>query len=118
MYENPYLIKNAFTNGDTLVLNDFSIGTASTIDFSGQYKISSVGATNSYIYLDVSGNNKLISYGASSSLPLIFNNDTNYLLNNMPYFTLNKGYKISVTRVDSTDSSAFTDRYLISTEMY
>lgn len=115
---NPYLVANAFVSGDTLLMNDFSIGTFSTIDFSGQYTISSVGATNSYIYLDVSSNNTLISYGASASLPLIFNNDGNYLLNNFPYFTLNKGYKISVTRVDSTESSLFSDRYLISTEVY
>lgn len=115
---NPYLVSNAFVTGDTLLMNDFSIGTFSTIDFSGQYRISSVGATNSYIYLDVSSNNTLVSYGASSSLPLIFNNNGNYLLNNLPYFTLNKGYKISVTRVDPTESSLFSDRYLVSTEVY
>jgi hypothetical protein len=114
---NSNLVANAFDSGDTLVLNDFSIGTASTIDFSGQYTISSVGATNSYVYLDVSTNTTLVSYGASASLPLIFNNNSNYLLNNYPYFSLNKGVKISVTRIDSTVSSSFNDRYLISVKM-
>jgi hypothetical protein len=118
LYGDGNLISNSFNSGDTLLLNDFSVGTSSTIDFSGQYTISSVGATNSYIYLDISSNTKLISYGSSSSLPLILNNSGSYLLNNMPYFSLNKGCKISVTRVDPTDSSLFTDRYLVTTELY
>jgi len=115
---NPYLVSNSFKAGDVLKLNDFSIGTASTIDFSGQYTIKSIGATNSYIYLDVSQNTTLISYGASSSLPLIFNDNANYLLNNLPYFSFNRGYKFSITRVDSTNTSAFSDRYLILKEVY
>jgi hypothetical protein len=115
---NYNLVYNSFKSGDTLMLNNFTIGTTSTIDFSGQYKVSSVGSTNSYIYLDVSTNTTLVSYGASSSLPIIFNNNSSYLLNNLPYFSLNKGYKISVTRVDATDTSDFIDRYLISTEIY
>jgi len=115
---NSNLVYNAFNTGDTLKLLDFTIGTASTIDFSGQYTITSVGATNSYIYLDVSQNNTLVSYGASSSLPLIFNNNTNYLLNNIPYLGLNNGYKFTITRVDSTNTSSFNDRYLILTEVY
>ena len=115
---NSNLVYNAFNTGDTLKLLDFTIGTASTIDFSGQYIINSVGATNSYIYLDVSQNTTLVSYGASSSLPLIFNNNTNYLLNNIPYLGLNNGYKFTITRVDSTNTSSFNDRYLILTEVY
>ncbi len=114
---NSNLVYNAFKIGDTFKLADFSIGTASTIDFSGQYTITSVGTTNSYIYLDVSQNSTLISYGASSSLPLIFNSNTNYLLNNIPYLGLNNGYKYSITRIDPTDSSSFSDRYLILTEV-
>ena len=68
--------------------------------------------------MDVSQNTTLVSYGASSSLPLIFNNNTNYLLNNIPYLGLNNGYKFTITRVDSTNTSSFNDRYLILTEVY
>ena len=114
---NYNLIFNSINTGDTLNLNNFSIGTSSTIDFSGQYTVNSVGATNSYIYLDVSTNPTLVAYGASSSLPLIFNNNANYLLNNNPYFDLNKGFKYRITRIDQTDSSAIEDRYLIEKEV-
>lgn len=115
---NSNLVYNSFKAGDTFKLLDFSIGTSSTIDFSGQYTVKSVGVTNSYIYLDTTTNVTLTSYGASSSLPLIFNNSSNYLLNNIPYLALNNGYKFTITRIDPTTSSSFNDRYLILTELY
>ena len=107
---NYNLIYNSIDIGDTLTINNFSIGTSSTIDFSGQYRVNSVGSTNSYVYLDISSNNTLVSYGASSSLPLVFNNNLNYLLNNSPYLGLNKGTKFRITRVDGTNNSAIDDR--------
>jgi hypothetical protein len=115
---NGSLVYNAINVGDTLVLNNFTIGTASAINFSGQYLVESVGTTNSYVYLDISSNTNLVSYGASSSLPLFFNEPTNYLLSNNPYFTLNKGCKFSITRVDATDASSLADRYLIEKTTY
>lgn len=114
---NYNLVYNSFQKGDTIKIEDFTIGTFSVIDFSGQYPISSVGASNSYIYLDISDNSDLVSYGASSSLPLIFNDDISYLLNNNPKLGLNKGIKYSITRVDETDSSTLEDRYLITSEL-
>ena len=114
---NYNLVYNSINKGDTLTLNNFSIGTSSVIDFSGQYVVNSVGVTNSYVYLDISSNKNLVSYGASNSLPLLFNNNSNYLLDNMPYFGLNKGYKFKITRVDQTDSSTIEDRYLIEKEI-
>ena len=114
---NGYLVNNAFNTNDVLTLNNFSVGTSSTIDFSGQYSIKSVGATNSYIYLDVSNNTNLVSYGASYSLPLIFNDPSNYLLTNNPYLGLNKGVKYSITRVDQSATSTIQNRYLITEEM-
>jgi hypothetical protein len=113
---NGRLVYNSINAGDTLLLNNFSVGTYSVIDFSGQYKVSSVGTTNSYIYMDISNNNDIVSYGLTSSLPLIFNNNSNYLLSNNPYIDLNKGLKIKITRVDQTNSSTIEDRYLIETE--
>jgi hypothetical protein len=51
---NRSLISNHFgKGGDTLMLENFNIGTSSQSDFSGQYKITSVGATNSYILLQI-----------------------------------------------------------------
>ena len=97
---NYNLVNNSFKIGDSLLLEDFTIGTISQIDFSGQYKINSIGLTNSYIYLDVNNNKTLMNYGSSASnivqggLPLPFNSTTyTYLLSNKPYLDLNKGYK-------------------------
>ena len=113
---NSNLVYNSISSGDTISLNNFTIGTSSIIDFSGQYTINSVGLTNSYIYLDISSNTSLVSYGVSSSLPLIFNDNSNYLLSNNPYLGLNKGVKYKITRIDETNSSSINDRYLIETE--
>ena len=110
---NYNLVNNSINSGDTIVLNDFTVGTSSNIDLSGQYTINSVGATNSYLYVDISTNPNFVSYGASSSIPFIFNDNSNYLLNNNPYISLNKGIKYKITRVDNTDSSNIADRYLI-----
>ena len=114
---NGGLVYNSFSKGDTLQLKDFTIGTSSQIDFSGQYTVSSVGLTNSYVYLDVSSKSTLINYGASASLPLVFNNSSSYLLSNMPHFKLNKGVKYKITRVSDTDT-AISDRYLIESEIH
>ena len=69
---NYNLVYNSISSGDTIMLNDFTVGTSSNIDLSGQYKINSVGATNSYLYVDISNNSKFVSYGASNSIPFIF----------------------------------------------
>ena len=120
--ESGNLVYNSFKIGDTLQLKDFSIGTSSQLDFSGQYKIDTVGVTNSYLYLDVNSNQSLINYGASSSnitsggLPLPFNStasSSSYLLSNKPYLNLNKGIKWRITRVDEADNTGLTERYLI-----
>jgi hypothetical protein len=66
-------------------------------DFSGQYTIDSVGATNSYLYFNVNNNSTLINYG-SSNLPLSFNSTT-YSLSNIPYLSLNKGIKYKITEL-------------------
>ena len=111
---NGLLVYNSINSGDTLVLNNFTIGTSSVTDFSGQYTVNSVGLTNSYLYMDVSTNQNLLTYGASNSLPIIFNNNINYLMSNYPYFTLNKGIKFTITRVDNAIDSSISNRYMIS----
>ena len=118
---NSYLVNNSFKRGDVLQLMDFTIGTSSQIDFSGQYKIDSIG-TDSYIYLDVNNNQGLLNYGSSASnitaggLPLPFNatmSSSFYLLSNNPYLKLNKGKKWRITRVEESDDTGLEDRYLI-----
>lgn len=116
------LINNSVKQGDTLLMNDFQVGTTSVFDFSGQYKVDSVGLTNSYLYLDISSNSQLVAYGASATLPRYIHDPNGYYgtysteLSNMPYFTLNKGYRFKITRVNESDSSTIESRYLIETE--
>ena len=117
---NSNLVQNSIKAGDTLQLKNFIVGTSSLLDFSGQYTVDFVGTTNSSIYLDVSNNEILTSYGLSSSLPLTFNSNSNYLLANSPYIDLNQGYRYKITRVlqnseinISSSQSTIQQMYLI-----
>ncbi len=101
---NTNILNNSLKPGDVLQLNNFYVGTSSVYDFSGQYRIDSLGGvTSSYVYLDVSNNPDLVSYGASSSLPLYIHGVSSTLLSNNPYFSLNKGKRIKVTRISSSN---------------
>lgn len=102
--------------GDTILVENILFGsdpdTAILID--GQYTIDSiVGDT---INIDYTENDNLTSYieteisnGNLSSGDII----TDY--NSMGIFRLNKGYKISVTRISDIINSTFEDRYLVIT---
>jgi hypothetical protein len=109
---NTSIINNSIKVGDTLRMSNFFVGTASIFDFSGQYKVDSVGGgTSSYITFDISNNDDLVVYGASTSLPLEIHGTSSTLLSNIPYFSLNKGLKINVTRV--SNSSILNERYIV-----
>ena len=109
---NTYLLNNSVKVGDSLKLNNFFVGTSSVYDFSGQYVVDSLGgSTYSNVILDISSNVNLVTYGASASLPLELHSSTYSILSNSPYFSLNKGKKISITRV--SDSNVLKDRYYI-----
>lgn len=112
---NTSIISNSIKAGDTLVLNNLFVGTSSTFDFSGQYPVDSLGITGSYIMLDVNINSDLIAYGASASLPLLIHGTSSTLLSNLPYFSLNKGKKIRVTRVEQS-AAPLNERYHIDIE--
>lgn len=101
-----FLISNSIKPGDTISLNNLFVGTSSIYDFSGQYTIQSV-VSDSYLILDISSNQKLISYGSSASFPL----NLTPTLANMPYFDLNKGKKIKITRI--SNSEILKERYSI-----
>jgi hypothetical protein len=110
--ENTYLINNSIKPGDTLKLNNFFVGTSSVYDFSGQYVVDSlVSATSSYVTFDVSSNVDLVAYGASASLPFQIHGTSSSMLSNLPYFSLNKGRKIKITRISNSDT--LSDRYHI-----
>jgi len=110
---NQLIINNSIKAGDTFKLNNLFVGTASIFDFSGQYTVDSIGgATSSYIYLNADSNPDLVAYGASASLPLYIHGTSSTLLSNSPYFTLNKGKKIRLTRVNSSDVS-ISEKYHI-----
>jgi len=112
--ENSYIIGNSIKQGDSLVLNNLFLGTSSVYDFSGQYKVYSTSATSSYVTLDVSTNAAFYSYvtGNSSLLPMTIHGPSSSMLSNSPYFSLNKGKKIVVTRVSET-STVLSERYKV-----
>jgi hypothetical protein len=112
---NAYLINNSIKPGDTLNLNNLFVGTSSVYDFSGQYKVDSlVSATSSYVTFDINSSESFSTYTTtnSTSLPLDLHGISTSLLSNLPYFSLNKGKKILVTRV-SQSSVILSERYRV-----
>jgi hypothetical protein len=103
------LVTNSIKTGDVLYLNNLFVGTSSVYDFSGQYTVQSVDS-DSYIILDISSNTNLVNYGSTASLPL----ELNSTLSNFPYFSLNKGKKIRMTRI--SNSTILKERYAINIE--
>lgn len=110
---NLNLVRNYFKEGDFLFLENFNLGTSSQSDFSGQYKVRSVGLTNSYVYLDVTSNPDLVNYGDEENFPLVLNKSDSYLLSNKPNFSLNRGFKFRITRKDPSNLSELSDRYYV-----
>ena len=102
---NTYLINNSIGVGDTLYLNNLFVGTTSVYDFSGQYLVDSLeGATSSYITLDISSNIDFVTTYENETFPYQLHGTSSTILSNKPYFSLNKGKNIRITRIsDSTD---------------
>ena len=110
--ENENIIKNSLNKGDVLVLNNFFVGTQSISDFSGQYKIKSIEGQK--LTLDVSNNVGLVNYSIpETQLPITLHDvgTSTYNLANKPYFSLNKGKKIIVTKV--SNSTTLIERYRV-----
>ncbi len=97
--------------GDVVLLNNFMIAAPNVQDFSGQYLINTVATNSNYIFLDINANQALVSL--TTSLPFIAHTLGSSTLRSHPLVKLNKGYKWSITRVDSSDNSSLLDRYLI-----
>lgn len=102
------IFNNSIKKGDTLLIQDFIIGTSSIIDFSGQYTIDSVSTIDTSINLDITNNPIIVSYINSNGETIL-----NPILANKPYVSLNKGHKYKITRVSSDEMSPFSNRYLI-----
>lgn len=107
------IINNSMRIGDVFYLNNLFIGTASAYDYSGQYKVKSVSSSS--VLFDITSNTNLVNYISSQpTYPITVHNTTSTLLTNIPYFTLNKGRKIKLTRI--SNSSVLKERYSINIE--
>jgi hypothetical protein len=103
------ILSNSIKKGDYLVLNDFVVGSASNIiDYSGQYFVIDPVSSN-YIWLDVSTNSDLVNSVYKTNTEYNFSS----VLYTLPYITYNKGLKYTITRIDSTNTSSLSSRYLI-----
>lgn len=109
---NKIMKTNSIKVGDCLYMNNLFIGTASIYDLSGQYLVeSNGGVTSSYITLDISTNSNFVAFGDSQSLPLTIHGTSSTLLSNSPYFSLNKGKRMKITRI--SNSNVLKERYQI-----
>ena len=109
---NDLVVNNSVKVGDTLVMKNLFVGTVSTFDFSGQYRVYSVlGAT---VSLDVNKNIDFVAY-ASNTYPVVIHNPSSSIsiLSNSPKLDLNKGYMINVTRINSSDDISLGSKYLV-----
>ena len=114
---NPYIVNNSIKSGDCLQLNNLFVGTSSVFDFSGQYFVNSVGATNSQLVLDISNNLDFVNF-VNVSLPYTLHTQNSSQLSNLPYFSLNKGKKIRITRVSEATNISVSEKYQIEVKDY
>jgi len=108
---NSLITQNSINPGDQLVLNNMFIGTQSVFDFSGQYVVNDV--TGSSIRFDISSNDEFVSYLNSQVLPFSIHTPTVTNLSNNPYISLNKGYKITITRISAEDEIELSEKYMV-----
>jgi hypothetical protein len=110
--ENTYLINNSLKAGDVFYLNNLYLGTSSVYDFSGQYMVDSLdGLTSSYVTFDISNNKDFVTTYEDETFPYILHSSTFSNLSNKPYFSLNKGKSIRITRI--SNSLILKERYHI-----
>jgi hypothetical protein len=114
---NPYIVNNSIKSGDCLQLNNLFVGTSSVFDFSGQYFVNSVGATNSQLVLDISNNLDFVNF-VNVSLPYTLHTLNSSQLSNLPYFSLNKGKKVIITRVSELNNLPVNEKYQIEVKDY
>ena len=103
------VLGNMVKKGETFLLENMQVGTSSTVDMSGQYTVDSVSGTS--IVMDMSTNPQVVTYvnNNSGGASIVLNPS----LTNRPRLALNKGSKWRITRVTSSETDSFADRYLV-----
>ena len=97
--------------GDSIYLQNVYFGT-DNIKMDGQYKIDSLTSnTINFDYTENSNLNDYITQGITDGDIVNGNVLTDY--NSIGSYRFNKGYIVSITRVDKSDTSSFENRYLI-----
>ena len=105
---NSDIIQNSILKDDSICFNNLMLGSLSSYsDFSGQYKVMSVA--NNEVVFDISPNKDLEDYEISPGVTEGVIPKTQFY--NTPYLSLNKGYKIKITRI--SDSDNLFERYQI-----
>jgi hypothetical protein len=103
------VLSNIVKKGDVLSIHDLVVGTSSTTDMSGQYRVEGTDSTN--LILDLSTNINVNNFVSQN----IFGNSLviNTLLSSRPYIRTNHSQKWRITRVTENSSDVFSARYLI-----
>jgi hypothetical protein len=97
------IVSNSIKIGDIFVLEDFLLNKNNNVsNFSDQYMISDVNQNK--IYIDISSNNLFVSNYIGSTFPVILHNSNSSDLHSIPYFSLNKGKTIRVTKISNSDN--------------
>ena len=110
------LIKKTMKVGDYVLFEDFIVGSASTVDFSGQYQLLNIDTNDSKMWFDLSTNPIVTNYvfGSGVGFPVCLDN---YLCNAFK-IKYNKGYKISITRISTTLTGDVSTDYQIVTQKF
>ena len=102
----------------TLLKDDYDINDNNTIDIKKSKALEIIGAgypkKGNTISSNIYFNDYLDTLQSQSLLPLVINSASASLLSNIPYFTLNKGKKVKITRV--SDSNILRERYSLNIE--
>ena len=105
---NSDIIQNSILKGDSICFNNLMLSSTSVYsDYSGQYKVSSVAGNK--VVFDIDTNQSLVNYEISTDVKDGIIPKTQFY--NIPYLSLNKGYKIKITRI--SDSDNLFERYQI-----
>ena len=103
------ILENTVKKGDTFLLENMLVGTSSTVDFSGQYIVDSTSSTN--IILDLSTNVNVTNYVAENVIATTLTLNTKLV--NIPSLRINRGHKYRITRLSTSETDSFENRYLI-----
>lgn len=103
------ILQNTVKKGDTFRLDNMLVGTSSTVDFSGQYVVDSISTTN--IILDMSTNVLVTNYVVENVIATTLVLNTKLV--NIPTLKINRGHKYRITRISSSETDSFANRYLI-----